>query len=93
MQIRRSRGGWEDVSYTRAGARDARGLGVHDLVEAIAEDRPPRVGGLAAHVVDVATSILVSGERESVVTIQSEARRPDALPNSPAVQIRRAAER
>jgi predicted dehydrogenase len=94
VQIRRSRGGWEDVSYARVGALDARGLGVHDLVEAIAEDRPHRASAeLAAHVVDVATSILVSGERGSVVTVQSEARRPDALPNIAAVQIRRAAER
>jgi predicted dehydrogenase len=93
LQIRRSRGGWEEVSYPRAGARDARGLGLHDLVEAIAENRPPRASAeLAAHVVDVATSILASGERASVVAIESETRRPDALPLDTGVEIEQAAE-
>ena len=74
VQIRRGRGGWEEVSYVRAGGRDARGLGLHDLVEAISENRPTRASAeLAAHVVDVATSILASGERGSVVAIESEA--------------------
>jgi predicted dehydrogenase len=94
VQIRRPQRGWEDVSYQRAGARDARGLGIHDLVEAIAVGRPHRASAeLAAHVVDVATSILVSGERGSVVAIQSDASRPDALPTDAAVEIRQAAER
>jgi predicted dehydrogenase len=94
VQIRRSRGGWEDVAYARAGARDARGLGLHDLVAAIAANRPPRASAeLAAHVVDVATSILASGERSSVVAIESETRRPDALPLDDGVQVEQAAER
>ena len=88
VQIRRSRNGWEDVSYARAGDRDARGLGLHDLVEAIAEGRPHRASAeLAAHVVDVATSILDSGERGSVVQITSDARRPEALPIDAAMQV------
>ena len=41
------------------GAADARGLGVHDMVEAIAEERAHRTTAqLATHVVDVARSIL-----------------------------------
>jgi predicted dehydrogenase len=93
VQIRRARGGWEEVLYVRAGARDARGLGLHDLVVAIAESRPPRASAeLAAHVVDVATSILASSERGSVVAIESEARRPEALPLDQAVGLEQAAE-
>ena len=81
VQIRRSRTGWEDVPYAGAGARDARGIGLHDLVAAIALDRPHRASAeLAAHVVEVATSILTSGERGSVMTIESDVGRPDALP-------------
>ena len=88
VQIRRSRSGWEDVSYAGAGARDVRGLGLHDLVEAITQDRPHRASAeLAAHVVDVATSILASGERGSVVAIESEARRPEPLPIDEALQV------
>jgi predicted dehydrogenase len=93
VQIRRPHRGWEDVPYARTGARDARGLGLHDLVEAIAEGRPHRASAeLAAHVVDVATSILISGERGSVVAIQSQASRPDALRIDAAVQVQQAAE-
>jgi predicted dehydrogenase len=93
VQIRRGRGGWEEVPYVRAGARDARGLGLHDLVEAIAENRPPRASAeLAAHVVDVATSILASGERGSVVAIESGATRPEALPLDEDIQLEQAAE-
>jgi CRISPR/Cas system-associated protein Csm6 len=77
----------------RAGARDARGLGLHDLVEAIAESRPPRASAeLAAHVVDVATSILASSERGSVVAIESETSRPEALALDQAVELEQAAE-
>jgi predicted dehydrogenase len=93
LQLRRARGGWEEVLYARAGARDARGLGLHDLVEAIAENRPPRASAeLASHVVDVATSILASSERGSVVAIDSDVPRPEALPPEPAVELEQAAE-
>ena len=88
VQIKRSRTGWEDVSYASAGARDARGVGLNDLVEAIARDRPHRASAeLAAHVVEVATSILASGERGSAVTIRSDVGRPDALPTDTAAPV------
>jgi predicted dehydrogenase len=71
LRIRRSRGDWEDVPYTSAGIRDARGLGLHDLVEGIHAGRPHRASAeLAAHVVDVATSILEACERGCVVPIE-----------------------
>jgi predicted dehydrogenase len=72
VRIRRSRGDWEDVPYTSAGPRDARGLGLHDLVQGINSGLPHGASAeLAAHVVDVATSILEACERGSVVPIDS----------------------
>ena len=71
VRIRQRRGDWEDVSYTSAGPRDVRGLGLHDLVDAIQVGRPHQASAeLAAHVVDVATSILEACERGSVVAIE-----------------------
>ena len=90
VRIRRGRGTWEGVPFTSRGAADARGLGLHDMVEAIAEGRPHRASAqLATHVVDVARSILASCESGSAVAIASTAERPDALP---VVAARRADE-
>ena len=71
VRVRRSRGDWEDVPYTSGGPRDTRGLGLDDLVEGIRAGRPHRASAeLAAHVVDVATSILEACERGCVVPIE-----------------------
>ena len=81
VRIRRGRGAWEGVPFTSRGAADARGLGLHDMVEAIAEGRPHRATArLATHVVDVARSILASCESGSALAVASTAERPDALP-------------
>ena len=81
MRLRRGRGEWEAVTYAARGALDARGLGLHDMVEAIAEDRPHRANaGLATHVVDVARSILDACVTGSSAMIESTTERPDALP-------------
>jgi predicted dehydrogenase len=81
VRIRRGRGAWEGVPFTSRGAADARGLGLHDMVEAIADERPHRATArLATHVVDVARSILASCESGAAVAVASTAERPDALP-------------
>ena len=81
IRIRRGRGDWEGVPFTSRGAADARGLGLHDMVEAIAEGRPHRATArLATHVVDVARSILASCDSGSAAVIASTTERPDALP-------------
>lgn len=81
VRIRRRRGAWEGVPYTSRGAADARGLGLHDMLEAITEERPHRAAArMAAHVVDVARSILGSCASGSSVTVASTAERPDAMP-------------
>jgi len=81
MQIRRRRGEWETVSYATRGKADARGLGLQDMVEAIAEERPHRTSAaLATHVVDVARSILDSCDTGSAVVIGTTTARPEAAP-------------
>ena len=62
VRLKRGRGGWEDVPYASRGARDARGIGLQDMVDAIREDRPHRASGLlGAHVVEVVRGILRGG--------------------------------
>jgi hypothetical protein len=54
---------------------------VHDFVEAVVEDRPPRASGaLAEHVVDVARSILAAAGSGSSVEIGTRVDRPASLP-------------
>ena len=48
VRIRRGRGTWEGVPFTSRGAADTRGLGIHDMVEAIAEPDATRKLDLAA---------------------------------------------
>jgi predicted dehydrogenase len=63
--------------FTRANYRM---LGVADLVDAAAKGREPRCSGrLAAHVVDVMESILVSAAERRFVPIRSKAERPAPL--------------
>lgn len=81
LRVRRGRREWESITYASRGAADARGLGLHDMVEAIAEDRPHRANAdLATHVVDVARSILDACVTGSATMIESTTERPDALP-------------
>jgi predicted dehydrogenase len=81
VRLRNGRGDWKRVAYRSRGTQDARGLGLHDMVEAIAEGRAHRASAeLATHVVDVARSILDACESGATVPIESTAERPDALP-------------
>jgi predicted dehydrogenase len=79
--LRQGGGDWAEVSYASRGLQEARGIGLHDLAEAIAADREPRASGaLAHHVVDIARSILDAAANGSTVEIRSTANRPDPLP-------------
>jgi predicted dehydrogenase len=81
LRVRRGRGDWKSVPYASRGAADARGLGLHDMVEAISEERPHRATArLATHVVDVARSILEACDNGSAEVIESTTERPAALP-------------
>lgn len=55
-------------------------LGVADLVDAVDKDREPRCSGrLAAHVVDIMESIIVSAAERRFVTVRSSVERPAPL--------------
>jgi predicted dehydrogenase len=81
LRIRRNRGEWEELPYSSRGAREARGIGLNDLAEAVAEGRAPRASGLlAAHVVDVARSVLAAAAEGRTIDVTSRAERPEPLP-------------
>jgi predicted dehydrogenase len=81
LRLRRNRGDWEVVRYHSRGAREARGIGLQDLVEAVGERRAPRASGrLAAHIVDVARSVLQAAAERRTVDVASRVERPDPLP-------------
>ena len=80
VRLKRGRGGWEDVPYVSRGGADARGIGLHDMVEAIAAGTPHRASGLlGAHVVEVARGILLSAEEGRIVEISSRVDQPQPL--------------
>ena len=81
LRVRRNRGEWEEVAYAARGAREARGLGLQDLAEAVAAGRAQRASGaLGAHVVDVARSVLQAAAEGRTVEVASRAERPEPLP-------------
>lgn len=86
VRVRRARGAWQDAPFAARGARDARGIGLHDLVQAIAAGEPHRASAvLGLHVVEVARAILRSAEEAAAVAIRSRPGRPDPLAASEAV--------
>jgi predicted dehydrogenase len=81
LRMRRGREGWQEVPFTARGDRDARGIGLHELVEAIAAGRPERASGsLGLHVVEIARGILIAAAESRVVEIRSRASPPAAMP-------------
>jgi predicted dehydrogenase len=72
---------WEEVPYTDRGAREARGLGLHDLVEAIAAERAHRASAeLGLHVVDAGRSILRAAAEGRTVELETRPDRPEPMP-------------
>jgi predicted dehydrogenase len=81
VRFKRARGGWEDIPYASRGPADARGVGLHDMVEAIAAGQPHRASGrLGAHIVEVAHGILRAAGEGRVVEITSQVAQPEPLP-------------
>ena len=61
VSLRRGRGEPEPVPYTTDGARETRGLGVHELVESMRAGRPHQASGaLALHVLEAADAVIRS---------------------------------
>ena len=81
LRLRRGRAGWREVPLPSRNGRDARGIGLHDLVEAIASGRAPRASGrLGLHVVEVARGILRSAEEGRTIEIETRVDQPEAMP-------------
>jgi len=81
LLLRQGRGEWEDVPYASRGPREARGLGLEELAEAVAAGREPRASGrLGLHAIDVARSILRAAGEGRTVDVETAVERPTALP-------------
>ena len=81
VRLKRGRGGWEDLPYASRGGADARGIGLHDMVESIAAGQAHRASGeLGAHIVEVARGILRSADEGQIVQISSSVDQPEPLP-------------
>jgi predicted dehydrogenase len=81
VRLRRAGGDWREIPFAPRGPRDTRGLGLQDLVEAIAEGRPHRASDrLALHVVEVARAILDAAATGTTVELQTRVERPAPLP-------------
>lgn len=76
VRIRRGRD-WDAVPLESPGPRDARGLGLHDLVEAIVAGRPHRASAeLGLHVLEVAEGILEAAGKRRTVAVSAAVERP-----------------
>jgi predicted dehydrogenase len=81
VRLKRGRGGWDELPYASRGGADARGIGLHDMVEALAAGQPHRASGqLGAHIVEVARGILTSAQEARIVAIESRVDQPQPLP-------------
>lgn len=71
---------WHKVESKRAFGQNSRGLGVLDMVHAVAENRPHRASGeLAYHVLDIMHSIHDSSDKARRIKVRSSAAQPAAL--------------
>jgi predicted dehydrogenase len=68
----RTDGSWVSVPYEVDAAMETRGIGLHDLVEAVQAGRPHRASGeLALHVLETIHAVLRSAEEGRTVEIAS----------------------
>jgi predicted dehydrogenase len=76
VRLKRGRAEWSNMPYRGRGERDTRGIGLHDMLEAIAEGRPHQASGhLALHVLEVATAVLRSAEDRRALDIETRTAR------------------
>jgi predicted dehydrogenase len=74
---------WTDVPLTHGHTDNARGLGVVDLVDALATGRPHRASGeLAFHVLNIMHAIHEASEQGRHIELGSGVERPEPLPQS-----------
>ncbi|ULH17222.1 Gfo/Idh/MocA family oxidoreductase (plasmid) [Deinococcus sp. KNUC1210] len=76
---------WTEVPLTRPFAKNARGIGLADLLDAEAHGTPHRASGeLALHILDIMTTVLEAAEQGRSLPLSSQANRPEALSPHPA---------
>ncbi len=76
LQIR-AKNDWEEIPYVSRGGQETRGVGLHDMVEAIAEGRDHRASGrLGLHVIDAARSILRAADERRTVEVETAVEQP-----------------
>jgi predicted dehydrogenase len=81
LRVRRGSRRWRRVDYVDRGRREARGIGLQDMVEAIAQERPHRASGrLGLHVLDVAESVLQAAVEGRAVEVRTACERPEPMP-------------
>lgn len=81
LRVRNGRDEWRTVPFASRGVQDARGIGLHDFVEAIAERRAHRASAqLAHHVVEVARAVLAAAAGGRTLEIGTRVERPAPLP-------------
>ena len=72
VRVRRTRDEWEAIPYAADPARETRGVGINDLVEAVRAGRPHRASGdLALHVLETIHAVLRSAEEGRTIDIAS----------------------
>ena len=65
-------GEWKAVPYVSRGLQETRGYGLHEMLEAVREERPHRASGeLGLHVLETATAVLRSAEEGRTIDVGS----------------------
>ncbi len=78
LKIRSSKNDWEEIPYVSGGAQETRGIGLHDMVEAIEDGRQHRASGrLGLHVIDAARSILRAADERRTVEVETSVEQPE----------------
>ncbi|HVX43747.1 MAG TPA: Gfo/Idh/MocA family oxidoreductase [Mycobacteriales bacterium] len=76
-----SDGEWRELPHSAGYVDAARGFGLADMAQGIAEGVPHRASAeLAAHVLDVMESLLRAGQERTAVEIESTCDRPELVP-------------
>jgi predicted dehydrogenase len=77
LRIFNGGGDWQVVPYDSRGAQETRGYGLHEMLEAVRDERPHRASGeLGLHVLETATAVLRSAEEGRTINVASRFSHP-----------------
>lgn len=72
LRVSKGRGDWEVVPYVSRGPQETRGYGLHEMLEAVRDERPHRASGeLGLHVLETATAVLRAAEEGRTIDVVS----------------------